>query len=169
MTSYKYLLKYHLGSVALGSLIVTTVQFIRSFVRATIRKNARNVIGCLLSALFKYIERFITFLTRNAYIEVGKPLFINVNVHMQSMVKYLHFKLNVIMNENIFKAIYGDGFFVSGKRALQVLTNNAIKVATINSVGDFVMILGRFLVTGLAVLVGYLLLQVNITATRGVI
>ncbi|XP_065201415.1 choline transporter-like protein 1 [Planococcus citri] len=125
-TSYRYLLKYHLGSVALGSLIITTIQILRRFYEATMRKNARNIIGCLLSWLLKYIERFFTFLTRNAYIEI---------------------------------AIYGDGFFVSGKRAFQVLTNNAIKVATINSVGDFVMVLGRLLVTGLAVLIGFLLLQ----------
>lgn len=125
MKSYKFTFKYHLGSVALGSLILTAVQFIRSFIRATIRKN-RNFIGYLLAWMFKYIEKFIAFLTKNAYIEI---------------------------------AIYGDGFFVSGKRAFRVLTNNVINVTLINSVGDFVMVLGRFLVTGLAVLIGYLLLQ----------
>lgn len=62
-------------------------------------------------------------------------------------------------------AIYGDGFCVSGKRAFRVLTQNAIKVATINSVGDFVMALGRFLITGLSVLIGYLLLQVGLRVT----
>lgn len=60
-----------------------------------------------------------------------------------------------------YAAIFGDGFWTSGKRAFNVLTSNVAKVATINSVGDFVMFLGKLVVAGCATGFGAWLLQVS--------
>lgn len=40
-------------------------------------------------------------------------------------------------------AIYGNNFCWSASRAFQMLSNNALRVIAINSVGDFILFLGK--------------------------
>ncbi|XP_065201417.1 choline transporter-like protein 1 isoform X2 [Planococcus citri] len=125
--SYKNLLKFHLGSVALGSLIMNIVQILRTCYRLCSQVRNTNVIGCLLTCCLEDLVKFLNFVTRNTYIEI---------------------------------AIYGSRFYESGKRAAQVVTNNAIEVGTINSVCDFIMVLCRFAIAVLAYFIGrYFLLR----------
>ena len=68
--------RYHLGSLAFGSFLIALVQFIRiifEFYRKQIEKaNKENplikVILCLTSYLLDCLDRFIKFITKNAYI-----------------------------------------------------------------------------------------------------
>lgn len=60
----------------------------------------------------------------------------------------------------LFSAIFGDNLWTSGKRAYHVLVNNALRVAAINSVGDFVLFLGKALVVACSVLLGFKMLEV---------
>lgn len=77
-TSVSYLFNYHLGSVALGSFIITVIQIIRAilnFIDETLKESQNEVAQAIYKAfkcLFSCIQQFIQYLTRNAYIEVGK-------------------------------------------------------------------------------------------------
>ncbi|KAK7588275.1 hypothetical protein V9T40_005520 [Parthenolecanium corni] len=133
-TSYGYLFNYHLGTVALGSLLIAIVQIVRlifSAVKSAVKepKNdfTRSLYKCFSCCLY-CLEKILVYLTRNAYIEV---------------------------------AIFGDNLWTSGKRAYHVLVNNALRVAAINSVGDFILFLGKALVVACSVLIGFKLLQNN--------
>ena len=64
-----------------------------------------------------------------------------------------------------FSAIYGDGLCTSGKRAYQVLVSNSLKVMVINSVGDFVLFLGKALIVAGSVGLGCKLLEVSFSDT----
>lgn len=63
---------------------------------------------------------------------------------------------------NIVSAIYGCNFCTGGKKAFQALSSNILRVAAINSVGDFVLFLGKVLVVALTVVSGVCLLEVKI-------
>lgn len=76
-TSVGYLFNYHLGSVALGSFIITIIQIIRTILEAIDKKlkDSENELGRVAYKCFKcffhYLQEFIQYLTRNAYIEIG--------------------------------------------------------------------------------------------------
>lgn len=130
--SYGYLFNFHLGTVALGSLLIAIVQVVRIIFKA-IESTVKEPKNDFTKALYKgfscclyCLEKILVYLTRNAYIEV---------------------------------AIYGDGLCTSGKRAYQVLVSNSLKVMVINSVGDFVLFLGKALIVAGSVGLGCKLLE----------
>ncbi|XP_036354877.1 choline transporter-like protein 4 [Octopus sinensis] len=77
-------LRYHLGSVAFGSLIIAIVKFIRAileYISYKLKKFNNKLVQILLMLLFDLIcrimkccfwclEKFLKFLTQNAYIQV---------------------------------------------------------------------------------------------------
>lgn len=73
------------------------------------------------------------------------------------LLKYIlvYIKLNFL-----FLAIYGDNFCKSGQQAFKMITSNVLRVAAINSVGDFVLFLGKVLVVTSTVLLGFKTLEV---------
>ncbi|CAG7729077.1 unnamed protein product [Allacma fusca] len=136
LTSAKNLLRYHLGSVAFGSLIIAIVKFIR-WCMNQLQKYLSNVNSCLacLACLCKCclwcLDGFLQFLNRNAYIEI---------------------------------AIYGYAFCPSAKRAFKVISTNALRILAINSIGDFVLYLAKLTIVALSALCGYYLFQGTIPA-----
>lgn len=56
-------------------------------------------------------------------------------------------------------AIYGDPFFEAGSKAFGKLKSNALRVFTINSIGDFVLFLGKVFIVVITVLSGMELLR----------
>lgn len=56
--------------------------------------------------------------------------------------------------------MYGISFCRAGRQAFKLLTSNALRVAAINSVGDFVLFLGKALVVIATVLIGFEILKV---------
>ncbi|XP_071631201.1 choline transporter-like protein 1 isoform X1 [Temnothorax longispinosus] len=131
---FGYLIRYHMGTVAFGALIIGIVRVIRamiSFVQNHLKQydNAfvKGILWCCQCCLWCF-ECALKFLTRNAYIET---------------------------------AIYGCNFCTGGKKAFQVLSSNILRVAAINSVGDFVLFLGKVLVVTLTVVSGIYLMQVQ--------
>lgn len=128
ITSVTNLIKYHLGTVAFGSLIITVVEFIKALLRtlkATLARQ-RSFIACLFECCIRYylewLESFLKYFSRNAYIQT---------------------------------AIYGHPFCHAGKRALGLLVNNIFRVYAINSVGDFVLFFGKSFIVLSTVLVGF--------------
>ncbi|XP_034186152.2 choline transporter-like protein 1 isoform X2 [Osmia lignaria lignaria] len=127
-----YLVRYHLGTVAFGALIIGIVRLIRAiinFVQNRLKRYDNDLVRGILwccQCCFWCFECALKFLTRNAYIET---------------------------------AIYGCNFCVGGKKAFQALSSNILRVAAINSVGDFVLFLGKVLVVTLTVVSGIYLIQ----------
>ncbi|XP_057661359.1 choline transporter-like protein 1 [Diorhabda carinulata] len=74
-TSAKVAFKFHLGSVAFGSLIITIIAIIRSILQSlTKNKAVKAVVDACIGAL----ESFLKFLSKNAYILIamhGKPFY----------------------------------------------------------------------------------------------
>ncbi|CAL7943385.1 unnamed protein product [Xylocopa violacea] len=129
---FGYLVLYHLGTVAFGALIIGTVRLIRaviSFVQNRL-KNYDN--DCVRGILWCCQCCLCCF---------------------ECALKFL------TRNAYIETAIYGCNFCTGGKKAFQALSSNILRVAAINSVGDFVLFLGKVLVVTLTVVSGIYLMQ----------
>ncbi|XP_046893884.1 choline transporter-like protein 2 isoform X3 [Hypomesus transpacificus] len=115
-------LRYHTGSLAFGSLILSIVQVIRVLLEYLDHKlkgtenKCTKFLLCCLKCCFWCLEKFIKFLNRNAYIMV---------------------------------AIYGKNFCASASDAFLLLMRNMIRVAVLDKVTDFLLFLGKLLIVGL--------------------
>ncbi|XP_026180240.1 choline transporter-like protein 2 isoform X1 [Mastacembelus armatus] len=115
-------LRYHTGTLAFGSLILSIIQIIRVLLEYLDHKLkvAQNKFAkfllCCLKCCFWCLEKFIKFLNRNAYIMV---------------------------------AIYGKNFCTSARDAFFLLMRNMIRVAVLDKVTDFLLFLGKLLIVGL--------------------
>ncbi|KAM9323888.1 choline transporter-like protein 4 [Gastrophryne carolinensis] len=114
-------LRYHTGSLAFGSLILTIVQMIRILLEYLDHKlkDAHNpctrFLLCCLKCCFWCLEKFIKFLNRNAYIMI---------------------------------AVYGKNFCVSAKNAFKLLMRNIIRVVVLDKVTDLLIFFGKLIVVG---------------------
>nr|XP_020024101.1 choline transporter-like protein 4 isoform X1 [Castor canadensis] len=114
-------LRYHTGSLAFGSLILTLVQIARIILEYIDHKlrGAQNSVARCIMCCFKCclwcLEKFIKFLNRNAYIMI---------------------------------AIYGKNFCVSAKNAFMLLMRNVIRVVVLDKVTDLLLFFGKLLVVG---------------------
>lgn len=73
-----WVFRYHLGSIAVGSFLIAVVQFIRiifEYYKSQLDKAKDNqvvkVLLCLTSYLLDCLERFIKFISKNAYIQIA--------------------------------------------------------------------------------------------------
>ena len=114
--------RYHLGSLVIGSLLTAIVVFIRAIVKMikhqldkTGKKNkvvqyAISCIECCLACL----QWIINFVNRNAYIVI---------------------------------AIEGYSYCGAAQEALNLIGSNLLRYAAINTIGDFILFLGKLVVT----------------------
>lgn len=129
-SSFKRALRYHIGSLAFGSLIITICQIIRliiQFIYEKTKDTQSNFIKFVLKCLqcyFACLEKFLKFINRNGY---------------------------------IFIAIHGSNFVSSCRDSFNLILRNIIRVTTLNWVGDFTLFLGKIFVssvtTGIALLI----------------
>ncbi|XP_071979154.1 choline transporter-like protein 4 isoform X2 [Engystomops pustulosus] len=114
-------LRYHTGSLAFGSLILTIVQMIRIVLEYLDHKlkGAQNpctrFLLCCLKCCFWCLEKFIKFLNRNAYIMI---------------------------------AVYGKNFCVSAKNAFKLLMRNIVRVVVLDKITDLLIFFGKLIVVG---------------------
>ncbi|XP_076006074.1 choline transporter-like protein 4 [Genypterus blacodes] len=114
-------LRYHVGSLAFGALILTLVQVVRIILEYIDHKtrSAQNpcarFLMCCLKCCFWCLEKFIKFINRNAYIMI---------------------------------AIYGKNFCVSARNAFMLLMRNIIRVVVLDKVTDLLLFFGKLLVVG---------------------
>uniref|UniRef100_A0A8D3D760 Choline transporter-like protein n=1 Tax=Scophthalmus maximus TaxID=52904 RepID=A0A8D3D760_SCOMX len=115
-------LRYHVGSLAFGALILTLVQLVRiilEYIDHKTRGEADNPVArfilCCMKCCFWCLEKCIKFLNRNAYIMI---------------------------------AIYGKNFCVSAKNAFMLLMRNVIRVVVLDKVTDLLLFFGKLLVVG---------------------
>ncbi|KAL4219653.1 hypothetical protein ACF0H5_022225 [Mactra antiquata] len=113
--------RYHLGSLAFGSLIIAIIQIIRVLLEYVDHKLkgsdnpvAKFFMKCL-KCCFWCLEKFIRFLNKNAYILI---------------------------------AIHGRNFCVSAKKAFMLILRNVVRVLVVDKVTDFLLLMGKLVVVG---------------------
>jgi hypothetical protein len=131
--SFYRTVRYHLGSLAFGSLVIAiiqTIQMILTYIQYQLSKHKKNrIISCILACMqccLGCFERFMKFLNKNAYIEI---------------------------------AIYGYSFVVASKMAFQLLTRNAVRLMVVDRVSIFLFFLGKLAISMATVFIGSIMLQ----------
>ncbi|XP_074655894.1 choline transporter-like protein 2 isoform X3 [Tubulanus polymorphus] len=114
-------IRYHLGSIAFGSLIIAIIQLIRAMLEYLDHKLkgsenpvAKFFLKCL-KCFFWCLEKFMKFLNKNAYILI---------------------------------AVYGKNFCTSAKNAFFLILRNIVRVVVIDKVTDFVIFIAKLVVVG---------------------
>jgi hypothetical protein len=116
-------LRYHLGSLAFGSLIIAIVYLIRIillYIEQQLKGKSNKVIKFIFACLqccFACVARFLVFLNKNAYIEI---------------------------------AIHGTSFCKSAKNAFQLLTRNVLRLAALDAVSGLVILFSKLFIGGSA-------------------
>ncbi|XP_068084126.1 choline transporter-like protein 1 [Anabrus simplex] len=130
--AYGNVVRYHLGSIALGSFLIALVQMVRlvlKFIESLVKGKDNGVSRCFFRVcqccLYCY-EKFLQYLTRNAYIEI---------------------------------AMFGYNFCKAGREAFQLIAANILRLGAINCLGDLVLILGKAVVVAATVLIGVAMFQ----------
>ncbi|XP_064649866.1 choline transporter-like protein 2 isoform X3 [Lineus longissimus] len=120
--------RYHLGSLAFGSLIIAIVQLIRAMleyidskVKGTENPFAKFVIKCM-KCCFWCLEKFLKFINKNAYILV---------------------------------AVYGKNFCTSAKNAFFLLMRNILRVVVVDKTTGFCLLIAKLVVVGATVSLSY--------------
>lgn len=115
-------LRYHIGTLAFGSLIIAIVRMIRVILEyidhkvreKTDSKIVRCIMCCCRCCLW-CLERFLKFVNRNAY---------------------------------VYCAIYGKNFCVSAKNSFSLIMRNIARVVVLDKVTDFLLFIGKMVVVG---------------------
>ncbi|XP_066906267.1 choline transporter-like 2 isoform X3 [Halyomorpha halys] len=130
-------LRYHLGTIAFGSLILAICSFIRAIIEYIEKKLKRysdnalvKCLFCCLKCFFWCLERFLRVINRNAY---------------------------------ILCAIHGKNFCSSARSAFSLLMRNAVRVVVLDKVTDFLFFVGKLLISGCMVAGSYYLFVRNQT------
>ncbi|KAJ3275818.1 hypothetical protein HK104_003832 [Borealophlyctis nickersoniae] len=127
--------RYHLGSIAIGSLLIAIVMVVRVLVWWAQRqaaatggnknKFAKYVFGCI-QCLLAALTKLIKFINKNAYIEI---------------------------------AVRGRGFFSSASAAFGLILRNGLRLLAVNLVGNFILFLSTCFITIATALIGYFALM----------
>ncbi|CAG9762843.1 unnamed protein product [Ceutorhynchus assimilis] len=127
-------IRYHLGTLAFGSLIIAICRMIRLCLEYLDRKLKKydneitKAIMCCLKCFFWCLENFLKFINKNAY---------------------------------IMCAIHGKNFCGSAKDAFMLLMRNIVRVFVLDKVTDFLFFLSKLLVTVGIGAVAYLFFATN--------
>ncbi|TPX65108.1 hypothetical protein SpCBS45565_g05392 [Spizellomyces sp. 'palustris'] len=127
LKSFGRTLRYHLGSLAFGSLIIAIVQVIRLLIVEAQRRvkgtgnKAAQYLLCCLQCCFKCIEKVLKMLTKNAYVEI---------------------------------AVYGYSFCTAARMALEIIAANALRIIIVNKVSNFLIFIGKLAVVFITTLGG---------------
>jgi hypothetical protein len=115
--------RYHLGSIAIGSLLIAIVELIRIVLYQVSRQVAKTrstylkyLVACL-QCFMKCVSMIFKFINKNAYIYI---------------------------------AITGKGFFASAGSAASLLLRNAAKTIAIDFVSDFILLISKLIVSAIA-------------------
>ncbi|GFN94001.1 choline transporter-like protein 2 [Plakobranchus ocellatus] len=120
--------RYHLGSLAFGSLLIAIVQVIRTileYVDSKLKNSENDVAKFLVKCLkccFWCLEKVLRFITKNAYIMMG---------------------------------VHGKNFCASAKDAFNLILRNVVRVFVLDKVTDFLMFICKLLVVGIVGVAAY--------------
>ncbi|KAJ8977658.1 hypothetical protein NQ317_002460 [Molorchus minor] len=129
-------LRYHVGTLAFGSLIIAICRIIRvalEYLDHKLKKYDNELtkcIMCFLKCFFWCLEKFLKFINKNAY---------------------------------IMCAIHGKNFCASAKDAFMLLMRNIVRVFVLDKVTDFLFFLSKVLVTLGVGAVSYVIFATDLT------
>ncbi|XP_072114299.1 choline transporter-like protein 1 [Mobula birostris] len=132
LSSMRRLIMYHLGTVAKGSFIITLIKIPRMilvYIHSQLKGKENACAKCMLKACMCCLWCLERCL-----------LYLNRNAYIAT-------------------AINSTSFCTSAKDALVILVENAMRVAAINTVGDFVLLLGKLLIVLVTGFIGIVLLN----------
>ncbi|KAL2098165.1 hypothetical protein ACEWY4_007372 [Coilia grayii] len=132
LSSVLQLARYHLGTVAKGAFIITLVKIPRlilTYIHNQLKGKENACARCIVKACICCLWC------------------------LQKCLQYL--------NQNAYTAtaINSTSFCTSAREAFIILVENAVRVAAINTVGDFILFLGKMLVVSCVGVVGVLTLR----------
>eukprot|EP01083_Nonionella_stella_P023795 65801_1 len=110
---------YHMGTIAIGSLLVAVVKFARAILNYVQQKtqarsnSVQRTFFCLCSCCMLCLEKFLNMISRNAF---------------------------------VFTAVYGDAFCAAAGNAFKLVWRNLARVAAIDMVGDILIFLGKIII-----------------------
>jgi len=125
-------LRYNVGSVLFGSLVLAFVQTIRVILKFIVQQTKgreNRMVKCMLKiveCLVACFERFIKFLNHNAYIMVS---------------------------------IYGYSFCTGARRGMVLITTNILRVTAVHCVSAYVIFLGKLFVCIVTTLIAFIVLR----------
>lgn len=111
--------RYHLGSLAFGSLIIAIIQIIRvllEYIDGKLKGSENPVAKFFMKCMkccFWCLEKFLRFLNKNAYIMI---------------------------------AAHGKNFCTSAKNAFMLIMRNVVRVVVIDKVTDFLLFIGKLVI-----------------------
>ncbi|XP_054546870.1 choline transporter-like protein 5 isoform X2 [Talpa occidentalis] len=120
-TSFGRAIRYHTGSIAFGALILAIIQFFKYII--------------------EYMERRVKG-AQNNFARFLQCCLICCFWCLDKAVKFLN------RNAYVMIAIYGKNFCISARDAFNLLMRNILKVAVVDKLTDFVLLLGKILVAG---------------------
>lgn len=134
LSSLIRVLRYYLGSVAFGSLLIAFIQFIRlifAYIQQKLEKDAQNnatlkYILCCIQCCLKCLQSLVEVVTRNAY---------------------------------VFVALKGDSFCGAGRRVFSLIINHGSVFMVVNVLGEVIMFLGKILIATSSAFGAYVLLD----------
>ncbi|XP_066514781.1 choline transporter-like protein 1 [Hoplias malabaricus] len=132
LSSVICLMRYHLGTVAKGAFIITLVEIPRlilTYIHNQLKGSENACARCMVKACVCCLWCLEKCLT-----------YLNQNAYVAT-------------------AINSTSFCTSARDAFIILVENALRVATINSVGDFVLFLGKVLIVSCTAFAGVLALN----------
>ncbi|XP_052687130.1 choline transporter-like protein 1 [Crassostrea angulata] len=121
------IIRYHMGSIAFGSFIIAVVRLARlilAYIQSRLRGKSGPVVDFVLKVLQCCLWCFEKFLA-----------YLNRNAYIEI-------------------AIFGHSFCTGAKKAFLLILENALRVAAINSIGDFVLFLGKLSTMAVVLVVG---------------
>ncbi|MCJ8750301.1 hypothetical protein PDJAM_G00261170 [Pangasius djambal] len=113
--------RFHTGSLAFGALILSTVQFIRVVLEYLDHK---------LKGVHNALARFLLCCLKCCF------------WCLEHFIRFLN------RNAYIMIAIYGKNFCASARDAFFLLMRNVVRVAVLDKVTDFLLFLGKILISG---------------------
>ncbi|KAM9474759.1 choline transporter-like protein 5-B [Clarias gariepinus] len=119
--SFSRALRFHTGSLAFGALLLTAVQFIR--------------------VALEYLDHKL----KDVHSPLGRFLVCCLKCCFWCLERFIRF-----MNRNAYTmiAIYGRSFCASARDAFFLLMRNVVRVAVLDKVTDFLLFLGKILISG---------------------
>ncbi|XP_073724105.1 choline transporter-like protein 5-B isoform X6 [Misgurnus anguillicaudatus] len=120
-SSFGRALRYHTGSLAFGALILSIVQFIRIILEYLDHK---------LKGAHNAFSRFLLCCLKCCF------------WCLEHFIKFMN------RNAYIMMAIYGKNFCMSARDAFFLLMRNVMRVAVLDKVTDFLLFLGKLLISG---------------------
>ncbi|OQS02050.1 choline transporter, partial [Thraustotheca clavata] len=124
ISSFYRTLRYHLGTIAFGSLIIAIIQFAR--------------------LVLEYIDQKLKSAQQNTLVKVAMLCFKCCLWCFEKCMKFLN------KNAYIIVAMKGQSFCSAMKESFELLFSNAARVATVSVISTFLLFLGKIFITSFA-------------------